>query len=167
MDVVATTDALVQRLREQGTAERAVHEKAYLRSDLMFLGASVPAIRRAAQELIDAHRPLSHDELVAVVEHLWRREVHECRMAAVELLAARLDLVGPDDVTLLERLLRESRTWALVDGLSVSVVGTLVRRGGVDGTVLDRWAGDDDFWIRRAALLALLPGIRAGAGDLE
>ena len=30
---------------------------------------------------------------------------------------------GPDDMVLLERLLRESRTWALVDGLAASVVG--------------------------------------------
>ena len=33
--------------------------------------------------------------------------------------------------------------------------------------VLDRWAADDDFWVRRTALLALLPGLRTGAGDLE
>jgi 3-methyladenine DNA glycosylase AlkD len=32
---------------------------------------------------------------------------------------------------------------------------------------LDRWAADDDFWIRRSALLALLPGLRRGAGDFD
>lgn len=41
---------------------------------------------------------------------------------AVEL-AGRL--LGPDDLGLLERLLRESRTWALSDGLATSVVGDL------------------------------------------
>jgi 3-methyladenine DNA glycosylase AlkD len=33
------------------------------------------------------------------------------------------------------------------------------------GVVLDRWAKDHDFWIRRAALLALLGPLRRGEGD--
>jgi len=33
--------------------------------------------------------------------------------------------------------------------------------------VLDRWAGDDDFWVRRAALLALLVPLRKGGGDFD
>jgi 3-methyladenine DNA glycosylase AlkD len=33
--------------------------------------------------------------------------------------------------------------------------------------VLDRWAGDDDFWIRRSSLLAHLLALRGGEGDFE
>jgi len=33
--------------------------------------------------------------------------------------------------------------------------------------VLDRWATDADFWIRRSALLALLGGLRRGEGDFD
>lgn len=31
--------------------------------------------------------------------------------------------------------------------------------------VVRRWAGDEDHWLRRAALLAHLPGLRRGEGD--
>jgi len=31
---------------------------------------------------------------------------------------------------------------------------------------IDGWASDADFWVRRPALLALLPGIRSGQPDL-
>ncbi|MGO8687073.1 MAG: DNA alkylation repair protein [Candidatus Dormibacteria bacterium] len=62
-------------------------------------------------------------------------------------------------------LLRESRTWALVDELAAVVVGGLVERHPELGSTLDRWAGDPDFWIRRSALLALLLPLRRGAGD--
>jgi hypothetical protein len=34
-------------------------------------------------------------------------------------------------------------------------------------TELDRWACDADFWVRRAALLALLLPLRRGGGDFE
>ncbi|HEY5013186.1 MAG TPA: DNA alkylation repair protein [Acidimicrobiia bacterium] len=33
--------------------------------------------------------------------------------------------------------------------------------------MLDRWAVDDDFWIRRSALLALLGPLRGGTGDFD
>ena len=35
------------------------------------------------------------------------------------------------------------------------------------GPVLDRWAVDEDFWIRRAAMLALLVPLRRGGGDFD
>ena len=70
-------------------------------------------------------------------------------------------------MVLLERLLRESRTWALVDGLAGSVVGSLVERAPTAAAALDRWAVDGDFWIRRSALLALLVPLRGGAGDFD
>ena len=88
-------------------------------------------------------------------------------MAAIELLDHDADRLGYDDVELLERMLRESRTWALVDGLAASVVGQLVEGDARVGAILDRWAADDDFWIRRSALLALLVPLRKGGGDFE
>jgi 3-methyladenine DNA glycosylase AlkD len=168
---------LERRLRERGDPERAVKERAYLRSELSHLGASVPAIRAAIRAV---HRELAagvpsgrvpREQLLGLVVELWDEPadapIHERRMAAVELLELEQVRLGVDDVALLERLLRECRTWALLDGLAVSVVGELVDRepDGLDGT-LRRWARDDDPWIRRASLLTHLPGLRRGTGDL-
>jgi 3-methyladenine DNA glycosylase AlkD len=47
------------------------------------------------------------------------------------------------------------------------VAGRLAEGHPQLGVVLDRWARDQDFWIRRAALLALLAGLRRGEGDFE
>jgi 3-methyladenine DNA glycosylase AlkD len=46
-------------------------------------------------------------------------------------------------------------------------VDALVERFPELDSVLDRWAVDDDFWIRRSALLALLGGLRRGDGDFH
>jgi 3-methyladenine DNA glycosylase AlkD len=154
-------------LRARGTPERAAHEKRYLKSELEHFGTTVPAIRAAVKQVAARHTPFEHDTLVEAVKGLWSRPVHECRMAAVELLDLRSDVLGAGDIDLLEQLLRESRTWALVDGLAASVVGPLVERHHELGAVLDRWSTDDDFWIRRSAMLALLLALRRGGGDFE
>ena len=162
--VVADVDA---RLRAAGTADRAEHEKAYLKSDLEFYGASVPAVRKVARAVRAELGDIGHDELVATVEELWQRPVHETRMFAIELLGLYGSELTADDAPLFESMLREAKTWALVDGLAASVVGGVVERDARFGKVLDRWSVDPDFWVRRAALLALLVPLRAGRGDWD
>ena len=152
--------AIEAQLAAAADPQRAEKEKAYLKSDLMHLGVTVPQVRKIAR----AHRPTGHDELVDVVEALWQRPVHECRAAAAELLEAGVDQLSAGDVALLERLLRQSRTWALVDNLAASVVGPLAERADL-ADVLDRWARDDDVWLRRSALLSQLLPLRRGDGD--
>jgi 3-methyladenine DNA glycosylase AlkD len=154
-------------LRRVGTAARAATEKAYLKSDLDFAGAGIPAIRAMVARWSKQRPALQHDQVTGLVAALWARPLHECRAAAVVLLERTSRLLGPADIDLLEHLLRTSGTWALVDGLAINVVGDIVERSPEASTVLDRWAGDDDFWLRRSAILALLRPLRAGGGDFE
>ena len=154
-------------LRAAGDPARSEAERRYLKSTLEHYGTSVPATRRVVTTVLSERAALDHDALIAVVEALWARPVHECRAAAVELLELHCDLLGAADIGLLERLIRDSRTWALADGLAASVTGPLVDRVPELGSVLDRWAQDDDFWLRRSALLALLIPLRQGGGDFE
>jgi 3-methyladenine DNA glycosylase AlkD len=168
---VVTGRSLAERveseLREAGDPDRAANEKRYLKSELEHVGASVPAIRGVVKAVLADHADLTHDELVDLVTALWSRPVHECRMAAVELLQLRAQTLRPPDIGLVERFIRESRTWALVDGLAASVAGDLVERYPELSATLDRWSADQDFWVRRSALLALLLALRHGAGDFE
>jgi 3-methyladenine DNA glycosylase AlkD len=153
-------------LRERARPERAEAEKAYLKSTLEHYGTSMPAIRAAVRSVV-GNASLGHDDVVALVEELWAVPVHERRQAAVEVLEANGPVLRAGELPLLERLLRESRTWALVDGLAASVVGPLVEREPTLGTALDRWARDEDFWIRRSALLSTLLALRRGEGDFD
>jgi len=162
MDGIA--DHIEQRLREVGTSDRAEDERRYLKSKLRFLGAPMGQIRAAVNEIAREHRRLTHDELIVLVEALWTVPIHERRMASVLLLGRFGRLLGVGDLPLIERLVRESKTWALVDALAADVLGDLVgRKPGEVSPVMDRWATDGDFWVRRASLLAELRPIRTGA----
>ena len=167
MDPTEIAGRVDGELRAAGSADRAAHEKRYLKSELEHYGVPVPEVRRIARAALREIPALAHRNLVAVVEALWRRRVHECRTAAVELLDHRSHLLEPGDIELVERMIRESKTWALVDGLAASVAGGLVERYPELRGRLDRWAEDDDFWVRRSALLALLGPLRRGDGDVD
>ncbi len=164
-DAMAEAAGWEALLRASGAPERAVREKAYLKSDLEFAGVPVPALRAIVRAWCAARPGLTREDLTSVVRALWLSPLYECRQAAVLLLERRAGLLGAADAELIEQLVRTSGTWALADGLAATVMGDLAERhAGLAGT-LDRWATDDDLWIRRSALLALLGPLRRGGGD--
>ena len=148
--------ALLEQLVAVGTPRRAEGEKAYLKSSLQFVGSGVPAVRSTVKAWLRPHSDLTHHDLFAVADALWSHPIHECRLAAIELLSCRPLLVTLTDVPWIYNNLRDSRTWALVDPLAGGVTADLTARDP-DGLLphLDRWVHDGDFWIRRSAMLAL------------
>jgi len=162
VNAAAAAAELHLQLAAVGSPQRAAGEQAYLKSTLHHLGVRVPDIRRISTTFLRRHA-LSHDDLFALAEALWVEPVHERRMAAIELLVAGPELVTSTDLPWIEQHLRACRTWALVDPLAGVVVAELAARETAPaGAVLDRWVGDDDFWIRRSAVLALRSLVRAG-----
>ena len=177
-----TVAELTEALRALGTPARAEQEKRYLKSDLEFFGVAVPDVRRTVKAAVKTvvgrrtglgdhpsgrlDRRLDRETAVAWALALWREPVHERRMAAVEILQLAVPVLEPDDLAAVEQLIRESRTWAYVDTLAGNVAGGVALRDPASWARIDEWASDGDFWVRRSALLALLPGIRAAQPDL-
>jgi 3-methyladenine DNA glycosylase AlkD len=153
--------AIETELERAGSPERAAGEKRYLKSDMDFLGVTLADIRRVARQAT-GDRGLDRDGTVRLVEELWSAPTFERRMAAALILELHADDLRSEDLSLIERLIRESRTWALVDVLSGDVVGEMGLRFRIRRT-LDRWARDDDFWVRRSSLLAELAPLKHGA----
>ncbi|MCA9590147.1 MAG: DNA alkylation repair protein, partial [Myxococcales bacterium] len=147
------------------TPERAASEKAYLKSALKHLGVTVPETRRIAKAFLKANPDLDRAGLRALVRALWAGGVFELRSVAVEMMNARSRLLEAADVDVLEEMLRDAHTWALVDSLATNVIADLVERYPALNKTLDRWSEDEDFWLRRTSMLALLPPMREGRGD--
>lgn len=148
---------------------RAASEQGYLKSQREFLGVTVPVARKVVAEEVRRHGVDRPDDVIAVAECCWEHPSFDARRAAVEVLMLRHATLRPIDLPVLETMIRDAETWALVDGLATKVVGSIVTRHPVEcGPVLDRWATDpDSFWVRRSAMLALLDDLRAGDGDWD
>ena len=162
MDIVATADRLTAELASHAAEERAVNEKRYLNSEIDHLGVSVPIIRKAARQFVRAEQGMSKPELCALTNELWDRNVYELRKLAVNIIAGKVEVLDATDFDFIEGLLRQSHTWALIDDLSINVVHPMLIGESGTNPIRDRWATDDDFWVRRTAILSLLPGLRRG-----
>ncbi|NJP67814.1 DNA alkylation repair protein [Streptomyces spiramenti] len=148
--------AVTTGLRAAGDPETAEGAKRYLKTDLTHYGVRLPVIRKLVADALRAHGPLARAGLVAATRALWHPEVHESRIAASVLLERRFTLLRAEDTALLEELLRDSRTWALVDLLAGSVAGRLLLREPTVVGVYQGWAAEEEQWIRRSGVLAFL-----------
>ena len=162
MNVAREVRETRRALAAVASAERAVNEKAYLKSDLRFLGADMPAIRRVAKALIARVRLADAASVRPLVVALWGAGIHELRAIAMFVLEACEPLLGARDIPLVARLLRESRSWAYLDWISFKVAAPMLLRVPRMRRTIPRWARDDDFWMRRAALLTVLPLVKRG-----
>ena len=150
-----------RELRAVGRKDRAASEAKYLKSDLRFFGATLPE-DPALSSAVAKKGALLHDDLVPLVETLWAKPVFEFRMAAAILLDLHVEQLDPVDLGMLERFIRDSKTWALVDPLS----GKRGRQdeSGPPAPWILRTDGRaaTDFWVRRSSLLAELRPLKHG-----
>ena len=162
MNVAREVRAVRAALAAVGTPDRARNEKRYLKSELKFLGAPMPEIRRVTREV--AHRVKAEDDasLRPLCVALWDTGIHELRAIAMLVLERHAAVLGARDLPLLERLLRESKSWAYLDWICLKVLSPMLPRVPAVRRKIAKWSRDDDFWMRRAAVLTLLPGVKHG-----
>jgi 3-methyladenine DNA glycosylase AlkD len=166
MNVRAEVLRFRRAFRAGASEARARGQRAYLKSPLRFHGITTPQLRRVVRDFARAHRDLTRREVRALVAALWSTDYHDLRWVGIALLERYQVRLTAADLALVERLLSRSCTWDHVDWLSTKVAAPLVERFPKETRVrLGRWAQHRSFWVRRAAMLSLLPAIRRGAGD--
>ena len=141
-------------LRAQADPEQAVPMRAYMLNQFEFLGIRAGPRRDALKGLPKFTG--SPEELLALVEALWRLPEREFRYAAIDLLAKhhkRLDLAA---LPRIGQWVQTDAWWDTVDGLA-GVVGDIVLKAkscDADAqSVMDAWLVHTHLWVRRVAML--------------
>jgi 3-methyladenine DNA glycosylase AlkD len=166
MDARREAADLLRLVRQAGSPARAAAAKAYMKSDLEFSGTTVPELRRMAAAWLRTHRSIDGGQLRKVAQGLWALRLFEARLLATILLQRRSKLLEPGDLPWLEEFVRGCRGWALMDNLAPFAVDDVLSQSpGLEASTLKRWSQDDDFWMRRAALLTMHRRLARGDGD--
>ena len=148
-------------LAEVGDPERAAQQRAYMKSDLPYVGLGSPELERLLRPLLAEHRFVDRGSWEAAVLELWEDATHrEEWYAAIALLRHRAyrEWLDPDLLPLLEELVRTGAWWDVVDEIAGHLVGrVLLDHRDVVTPVMDVWAVDpDSLWVRRTAMLSQL-----------
>jgi 3-methyladenine DNA glycosylase AlkD len=134
--------AVMAALLPLADADRAGQAKRYLKSDLDFLGVSVPGIRSAVTGTARSRPGPGRDGVLAWARALWREPVHERRTAAIEVLRLFAGSLESADLALVEAWIRAAHGWAYV------------RRGEPDRERFERYAipmlAEKEFFISKA-----------------
>ena len=154
-----------EQLKGLASPDRAAQEKRYLKSPFRFYGVPVPQTRAIARQFRRDNRHTSREALWDLCWALWQSGYHEERALAMLLLAQYRTLLDYSDMASLERMLRESVNWDQVDEISIHLVGLILEKDHRALRYLEKWSGDANFWMRRAALLSQILLFRQGKGD--
>lgn len=159
-DVVA---ALSERVRAKPDPERADREAAYLKSSMVHLGVSVPVGRAIVKDVLGARPALDRGAVCGIIDALWEEPEFEMRRAATEVAVANRAVFQRGDLEPIAALMSDAGTWAINDEWAIRVVGRIFQSDPVAVRAdFDRWIHDENFWVRRAVILAYIPRIRSG-----
>jgi 3-methyladenine DNA glycosylase AlkD len=161
--------ALRKALRELADPVKAPVMKAYLKSEMPYLGIQAVPFRKATKGVLGAHPAGSFEDWRDTAQVLWRgARYREERYAAIELVGYRsyAKFRTLEALPLYEEMITTGAWWDYVDSIASHRLGELLRRYPKEmRAILLGWAVSDDLWKRRSAILAQL-GFR-GDTDLK
>ena len=122
---------------------------------LKVYGVRVPRLREIARAWQRAHKEITHEHLMVLVEVLWDEESREERLLAIYLLERYKRWIQHLTWAHFERWRRDLDNWEVTDGLALWVLAPWLladSEGRLDHLV--ELIADEEVWSRRLALVA-------------
>jgi 3-methyladenine DNA glycosylase AlkD len=154
--------AIRAALATAGDPERAAAQQAYMKSAMPYRGITSPQLKSILRPLLADPANLVPDrgEWETTVRELWDGATHrEERYAATALTGHRAYRAwqDPESVPLYRHLVTTGAWWDHVDELASRRIGpVLFSHREVMTPLVQRWATDEDLWLRRTAILSQL-----------
>ena len=145
-----------------GDPERAVAQRAYMKSPMPFRGISKPELTAILRPLLRDRTlaPTTREEWADAVRALWDHATHREEWYAALAVAghrAARPWQGPDALPLYRHLVVTGGWWDVVDPVAADLVGPILLSHRKVVTPLMRAdAVDSHLWVRRTAILAQL-----------
>jgi 3-methyladenine DNA glycosylase AlkD len=157
--LTSSTDLLVAfvsaQFRARANPENAGSMAAYMKTAMPFYGIKKPDRVPVYREMKKRFVPSSRREYEAGVRALWRLPHREEKYAAIEFARQSEAFITAESLPVYERLVREGAWWDLVDEVAIRLVGRAqFKQRAKLRLVMRVWIDDQDFWIRRTALLS-------------
>jgi 3-methyladenine DNA glycosylase AlkD len=164
MDKTKVEADYLKYLKSNYNPERAVKEKAYLYSAYKHYGLSAAQMSKYFNKLKPEIKHLDKRTALDLVKHFWTRPSHEEKMLALHIMNVHKEKLDINDMPSIEKMMRESGGWVYLDNLIIPLMPEILKKDKKGYEYLKKWIKDNDFWVRRSALLAQLLFFRKGLG---
>ena len=164
MNLKAFHKKYLEYLKHEYNPKRAKKEKQYLYSSLKHYGLSVQKRDAFFKSVKTELKALLKKEALDFVKYFWAQPSHEEKSVALSILNLNVNKLTLADMPLIEKLMRESKGWAFLDSLIIPIMPTILNGDSKGYDYLRKWIADNDFWVRRSALLAQLLFFRQNKG---
>ena len=147
----ARAQSILAPHRDPATAEKMAR---YMKGRFPFLGLPRTVYQPLTRPLLTEFRPAASEaHLLEIARQLWDLPEREYQYLAGDLLDRYCKHLTPASLPALRDLLVCKSWWDSVDQLTGRVLAPLVRAHPVLRREMDRWSRDENFWLRRAAIL--------------
>lgn len=143
--------SLYEDFLENRNEEKAIPMAKYLRNQFKFLGIQSKQRRNLVKEFFKSEKKkgkINWDFVFAC----WECEYREMQYVATDYLTNMKDFLEHDDIFKLKKLVLEKSWWDSIDSL-VKTIGYLALKYPDLNDVLLEWSMDDNFWLRRVAII--------------
>jgi len=147
---------MTQELKKVGDPETAKGMQAYMKTSQPFYGVQAGPRRKSFKQVAKNFKDLTRQEYEQVIFELWNGEYREDMYQALEVAEhykAYRDLAS---WPIYDRLVKTAPHWDTLDWIAGKIVSPLVLQHRELEERLVEWSKDNNFWVRRASLLAHL-----------
>ncbi|WP_133755208.1 DNA alkylation repair protein [Naumannella halotolerans] len=164
MDAPTRAEHLRRLLDAAADPGIAAGQQAYMKSAMPFRGVRMPAVRRIVRDALAPRSAIpagpgkvSSDDLLPIATLLWRgAQFREDRYAAITVLDLPPIRTSPATIPLSREMITTGAWWDLVDATASHVAKVLLTHRDELTPLMYDWAGDDDRWLRRSAIISQL-----------
>jgi 3-methyladenine DNA glycosylase AlkD len=147
-------DLLSQMFKENQNPADAEPMKKYMKNHFPFLGIKSPLRKELEKQFFNQINLLKEPFSKEFVLELWKKDEREYQYTALTYIEKSLKKLQKRDLPFLENLIVTKSWWDTVDALAPKPVGEISRKyPEVIEETINRWATDENLWLRRASIL--------------
>lgn len=147
-------DAVMELFEANRNEENAIPMQNYMRNQFPFLGIKTTERKELMKQFFQTSNILKQPFQSDFVKALWKKDEREYQSAALLYIEKIIKKLDKEDLPLLEELILTKSWWDTVDVLASKPVGFIAaHHHEVIAERIDRWAVEENIWIRRSAIL--------------
>jgi 3-methyladenine DNA glycosylase AlkD len=150
------TAEIIKELETLGNSKKAAGMQAYMKTTQPFYGVQAGPRRKSFKAIAKSYKKLTREEYEQIIFELWNGSHRETMYQALEVAEHYKKYRDLQSWPIYDRLVQTATHWDTLDWIVGKLVSPLVLQHREMEKELIKWSQSDNFWVRRASLLAHL-----------